>query len=109
MKKTVFFTMALMFMFTANTLFAENINHKPAADEATVPVENRLSEEEISRMTKRVEEIRDMDKSEMNAKDRKELRKELKEIKKDIKKSGNTIYISSGALILIIILLIILL
>ncbi len=110
MKKTVFFTMALMFMFTVNTLIAGNKDLKTGSEETgdAIKTENTLSEEEISLMTKRVEEIRDMDKSEMNSKERKELRKELREIKSDIKKSGGTVYISGGALILIIILVILL-
>ena len=59
-------------------------------------------------MTRRVEEIRDMDKTEMAAKEKHELRKELKAIKKNVRKDGGVIYLSAGTIVLIIILVILL-
>lgn len=110
MKKTTLSAFVMVFMMSATMAFAENTDLKPNAENSAAPVktENRLSENEISRLTKRAEEIRDMDKTEMNSKERKELRKELKEIKENVKKRGGTVYISGAALILIIILIIIL-
>ena len=109
MKTTFFFAIVMIFTLSATMAFAGNKDPKSDAEKSAVPVttENKLSDEEISHLTKRVEEIRDMDKSEMNAKDRKELRKELKEIKKNVKKGGG-IYIGGGTLILVIILIILL-
>lgn len=110
MKKTIFFVFIMIFTMTSAMAFAANTDAKTGDEKSAVPVktENKLSEEEITRLTKRVEEIRNMDKSEMNAKDRKELRKELKEIKENVKKSGGTVVISGLALVLIIILVILL-
>jgi peptidoglycan hydrolase CwlO-like protein len=110
MKKSIFFAIVMIFTMSATMAFAGNKDLKSDAEKSAVPVktENKLSEEEISRLTKRVEEIRDMDKSELNAKDRKELRKELKEIKENVKKNSGTIVISGLALVLIIILVILL-
>jgi peptidoglycan hydrolase CwlO-like protein len=110
MKKSIFFAIVMIFTMSATMAFAGNKDLKPDAEKSAVPVktENKLSEEEISRLTKRVEEIRDMDKSELNAKDRKELRKELKEIKENVKKNSGTVVISGLALVLIIILVILL-
>ncbi len=110
MKKVIFFVIVMIFTLSSAMVFAGTKDVKPEADKSAVPVktENKLSEEEISRLTKRVEEIRNMDKSELNAKDRKELRKELKEIKENVKKSGGTVVISGLALVLIIILVILL-
>ena len=71
--------------------------------------ENKLSEEELSRLTSRVEEIRDMDKSDLTVKEKKELRKELKEIKETVKANGGYIYIGAGTLLVIILLVILLL
>lgn len=108
MKKTIFFAIVMIFTLSATMAFAGNKDLKSNAEKSAVPLttENKLSEEEISRLTKRVEEIRDMDKSELEAKDRKELRKEVKEIKKNVKNSGGTIYIGGSALLLIILILI---
>ncbi|HKI88835.1 MAG TPA: hypothetical protein VKA38_07415 [Draconibacterium sp.] len=111
MKKAIFFVIVMIFTLSSAMAFASNKDVKPDAEKSAVPVktENKLSEAEISRLTKRVEEIRDMDKSELNAKDRKELRKELKGIKENVKKNSGTVVISGAALVLIIILIIILL
>ena len=70
--------------------------------------ENKLSEEEVNRLTRRVEEIRDMDKTVMTAKEKKEIRKELKGIKENVRRDNGAIYIGTGTLILIIILVILL-
>ena len=84
MKKSIFFAIVMIFTLSATMAFAGNTNLKPAGEEPAIPTktENNLSAEELSRMARRVEEIRDMDKSEMNSNDRKELRKELKETEK---------------------------
>ena len=65
--------------------------------------ENRVMENEISNMNKRLEEIRDMDISELSAKEKKELRKELKK-----KKKGGAIYIGGSTLLLVILLIVLL-
>ena len=90
---------------SATVVFAGNKGVKSTDPAKT---ENRLTEAEISLLTKRVEEIRAMDKSEMTVSERMELRKELKETKKNVKNSGGTIYIGGAALILIILLVILL-
>lgn len=110
MKKIISFAIVMILIMSTSVAFATTENTKSDSETAAVPVtENRLSEEEINTMRERVEEIRDMDKSEMNSKERKELRKEVKEIKKDIKKRGRAIYIGGASLLIIILLLIILL
>ena len=110
MKKIILFTFVIIFSLSATTAFAVNSGAKTASDKSAVPVktENKLSEEELSRLTRRVEEIRDMDKTNMTVKEKRELRKELKAIKENVKRDGTVIYISAGTLILIIILVIIL-
>ncbi|WP_319478824.1 hypothetical protein [uncultured Draconibacterium sp.] len=110
MKKAIFFVIVMILAMSSAMAFASPKDVKTDAEKSAVPVktENKLSEAEITRLTKRVEEIRDLDKSEMNTKERKELRKELKEIKKNVKNSGGTVVISGAALVLIIILIILL-
>ena len=104
MKKSLFFVFIMIFMLSAST-FAASVSKNP---ENLSKTENKLTAEEMSRLTRRVEEIRDMDKTEMAAKEKRELRKELKGIEKNIRKDSGAIYIGTGTLILIIILVILL-
>lgn len=61
-------------------------------------------------MLLRLDQINDMDKSNLSSSEKKELRNEVKTIKKSLRVSNNGgIYLSGGAVIIIIILLIILL
>lgn len=105
MKKTIFIAMLMIFTMGSMTTFA---NSKDLKSNAPVATENKLSAEEITRLTKRVEEIRDMDKSNMTVTEKRELKKELKTTKENVRKSGGVIYIGTGTLILIIILILLL-
>ncbi len=105
MKKTIFIALLTIFSLSASNVFAAA---KTSTSTASA-TENKLSEEEMSNYRNRVEEIRDMDKSELTSSEKKELRSELKDIKETMHRSGGYIYIGGGTLILIIILLIILL
>jgi hypothetical protein len=66
-------------------------------------------EETISRLTKRLEEIDAIDKKTLTKEEKKELRGEVKEIKKEMKRVGGGVYVSIGAALLVLILLLILL
>jgi len=57
----------------------------------------------------RLDEIKAMDKTNMSAADKKELRKEVKSIRKTLRYEHGGIYLSLGAIIIIVLLLIILL
>jgi hypothetical protein len=105
MKKIILFAIMFIFSLGAYSAFAATSDMK---DKLAVPEkkENKLSEEEISRLTKRVEEIRDMDKTNMTVKEKRELRKELKGIKENVKKDGGYVYIGTGTLLLIILIVI---
>jgi glucosamine 6-phosphate synthetase-like amidotransferase/phosphosugar isomerase protein len=95
-------------VLSAPTIFC-SASKTTTEEPATSPmVENKLTTEEASAMTKRVEEIRDMDKTDMTVSEKRELKKELKETKENIRKDGGYIYIGTGTLLLIIILLLIL-
>jgi len=110
MKKTFFYVIVLIFTMSSTFAFANKADRKSNSNNSAVPVatENKLSELEITRLTTRVEEIRNLDKSEMSLKEKGELKRELRDIKKNVEKSGGTIYIGGAALILIIILIILL-
>lgn len=104
MKKIIILAFMIVFTLSASVSFAgTGKTDKPAVSDKK---ENKMSEEEIARLTRRVEEIRSMDKSELTAKEKKELKKELKAIKKDV---GGSIYIGAGTLLVIILLAILLL
>ena len=68
-----------------------------------------ISETRIAQIQDRVDAIRAMKFSTLTSSDRKELRQELRGMKHELRSSDPVIYISAGALILIIILLILLL
>ena len=105
MKKTIFIAIMMIFTLGATTTFAAKNDSKSTTPVAT---ENKLSTEELSRMKNRVEEIRNMDKSNMTVTEKRELRKELKSTKENVRKNGEVIYIGGTTLLLIIILILIL-
>ncbi|CAN1560070.1 hypothetical protein MCETHM1_02596 [Flavobacteriaceae bacterium] len=82
-----------------------------ASEKNTEPVTSNPKEmpAEVKVMFERLKEIKAMDKSNLNAKEKKELRKEVREIKASLKASGNGVYLSIGAIIIIILLLILIL
>lgn len=76
--------------------------------------EKNMSKEEaqqvrVMEIKQRVEDIRAMDLSQLNATDRKAVKHELKDMKKELNQMGPIVIISAGALILIIILILLLL
>ncbi|MGB5417894.1 hypothetical protein [Algibacter sp.] len=84
-----------------NTVFA---TEKPASH---TTVKGDEIPEEIKALIDRLNIIKEMDKSTLSRVEKKELRKEVRAIKKTVKASGNGIYISSGAIIIILLLIII--
>lgn len=105
MKKITFSLMVIVLSLTAlpTAVFAgTNIPTASAAAPTEVPAE-------VQKMYDRLEEIKEMDKSEMTRAEKKELRKEVKAIKSELRSTGNGVYLSIGAIIIIILLLIILL
>jgi hypothetical protein len=64
---------------------------------------------EVEVIEARLEEIKEMDKSELTSVEKRELRKEVRTLKSDLKTLGGGIYISVGGAILIVLILILLL
>jgi hypothetical protein len=64
---------------------------------------------EAKTLVLRIDEINKMDKTNMKSSEKKALRKEVKSINNTLRDSGGYVYLSAGAVILIVILLIILL
>ena len=104
MKKTIFIALLAIFSLSAAPTFAAKSTSNATATEATT----KLTEEEISTYRARVEEIREMDKSEMSASEKKELKTELKDIKATMHKDGTYVYIGGSTLLIILILILIL-
>ena len=77
-------------------------NEKNPANRTEVPAE-------VKTMLNRLDEIKEMEKSNLNSSEKKELRKEVKTIKHNLRSSGQGIYLSVGAIIIIVLLLILLL
>lgn len=69
----------------------------------------KIEDPRAQALIQRLEVIKGMDKSELTGSEKKELRKEVKEIKKEMKASKNGIYLSVGAIIIVILLLILIL
>jgi hypothetical protein len=60
-------------------------------------------------ITKRIAEIKNIDRSQLSSQDRKKLRNELVEMKKEIKTTNGGVYLSVGAIIIILLILILIL
>jgi len=97
-------TISLSLFIQPHTLKA-SVN--PASTTIVAPT---LSEPELANtLLKRLYEIDKMDKSNLKPREKRELRKEVRSIKSQLRAVAGGVYISAGAVILIVILLIILL
>jgi len=107
MRKIIFFGILMIFTLTTTRTFAAKTDLKTATETTAVlaKTETKLSAEEEALLIKRVEEIRNMDKSGMNFSEKRELRKELRGIKENVRKNGTVIYISGGTILVIILIL----
>lgn len=96
-----------MLLLCSPTLLKAEAETATAATTVTVTAKSA----EISKMELRLTEIKAMDMKTLNSSEKKELRKEVRTIKSDIKAVNNSggVYISVGAAILIVLLLILLL
>ena len=100
MKKTKLYLMIMMLSLGAFTTAIAS-EKTPTTTPTEIPAE-------IQVMLNRLEEIKGMDKSDLKRADKKELRKEVRAINSEIRSSGNGIYISVGAIIIILLLIILL-
>lgn len=105
MKKFPLYLMMMVFSLSIfpQTSFASDKN-APANTAKTTEIPAK-----VKVMLNRLEEIKAMDKSDMKASEKKELRKEVRTIKAQLKASNNGVYLSVGAVIIIILLLILIL
>ena len=109
MKKSVIYLMAISLSLTFLPGIASGSNSS-----TTLPVESRKPVQpsdsaEANTLVLRLNEIKTIDKSSLNAAEKKSLRKEVKATEKKLNSLGGGVYLSVGAAILIIVLLIVLL
>ncbi|AFL84051.1 hypothetical protein Belba_1432 [Belliella baltica DSM 15883] len=102
MKKIAYF-LSIMFLFLAYAPIATASDTNKEKSELTVEEQERLDE-----INNRVEEIKAMDFADMSKAERKEVRNELKEMREEAKALGNGVYLSVGAIIIILLILILL-
>ncbi|MEO6538246.1 MAG: hypothetical protein ABIT07_07005 [Ferruginibacter sp.] len=80
------------------------------ATNVVVPaIENPSTDAHVQQLMTRLAEIRNMDKSSLSSTERKDLRKEVKAMKAEVRANRKGVYLSIGAAIIIVLLLIILL
>lgn len=105
MKKiTIVSTIVLMSL----AVFPHQIVAKSAEVVATT---NNASEApaDVQNLLHRLAEIKEIDKSSLNASEKKKLRTEVRAIKSSLSSTGNGIYLSLGAIVIIVLLLILIL
>ena len=106
MRKLAFYTLTICLLFTFTMTEVKAINSTP--NNTAIVAERPTESEEVQAMLNRLEEIKAMDMSALTSVERKALRKEVRAIKQEVK-AVNGIYLSIGALLIIVLLLILLL
>jgi hypothetical protein len=104
MKKTIIYGMIAV-LSLAMTPIASQARSNSSVTNSTTPVENPQAQALLSRL----EEIKTIDKTELTSHEKRALRKEVKSIKKELKTMNEGVYLSVGAIIIIVLLLILLL
>lgn len=99
-------------LITASLLFAFTPAQLNAAAEPTPihtePIE-KIQSEKAELLITRLNDIKKMDKSDLNFSEKRQLRKEARSIKAELKEIGGGVYISAGALLVAILLIVLLL
>jgi len=108
MKKITFVVMAMFLSLAFYPTISSAAVTKTAVT-STMVVAKPAETAETKALLKRLDQIDKMDKSNLKGTEKKALRKEVRSIKKQLEATGGYIYVSAGAIILIVILLIILL
>ena len=82
---------------------------EPQPVHTSIPAPQSAESIQANALLNRLNEIKDMDKSDLSATEKKVLRKEVRAIKKSLASSNDGVYLSVGAIIIIVLLLILLL
>ena len=95
-------SMLVVFLITIGTPVLATVN------ENVIPA-TETPDQKLERFNRRIEEIKTMDKSKLSKSEKKALKREVREIRDEAKALSGGFYISVGALLVIILLLILLL
>jgi hypothetical protein len=101
--------LCLMITCLSLTLIPLQLNAATKSEPTSVPAPKPVESPEVKALELRLNEINAMDKSKMKSAEKKTLRKEVKTINHKMHDIGGGVYLSAGAIILIVILLIVLL
>lgn len=86
------------------------LNALPGTPTATTPTSIPVESPQVQALTARLNEIKELDRSTMSSAEKKVLRKEVRSIKKELKEQASGgVYLSVGAILIIVLLLILLL
>lgn len=101
----------LIFHLTVVGLFLLTVSVPLQAKDkiGSVPINMEAEAAKAKVMLSRLDEINAIDKSTLNSAEKRQLRKEVKALKSNLNELGGGVYISVGAILLVIILLILLL
>jgi len=104
------FFMLLLLVVTTFAEAAPNSNDPIRSKKEVAAMTTTEKDARVAAIIKRVEEIKSMDKSNLSRTERKELKKELRSLNKEARVFGRGgIYLSLGAILIIILLLILIL
>ena len=106
MKKIVLCISTLLLLFT---LIPTQLKAVPDSEAPVKPSTEFVESVDAEILIARLAEIDAMDKSNLSSSEKKDLRKEVREIKSTLATLGGGVYLSVGALILVIVLLVLLL
>ncbi len=102
---TISFMMAFLFL-TCSPMSLKAIT---ASTIETIDPVKTAEQARVEALISRLNDIKELDKSDLTRVEKKELRQETRAIKKNLREIGQGVYLSAGAIIIIILLLILLL
>lgn len=100
-------TLLVFFLLTTGTMAMADSGNKSDGNKDKIEL-TEAQQERLVEMEARVEEIKAMDLMSMSKDERKDIREELKEMKAEARATGSGVYISVGAIIIILLILILL-
>ena len=106
MKKFMYYVLATGLLLPITTIQSNATTTDPPTTITIVKTEETA---EVKALLLRLNEIDTMDKSDLKSPEKKELRKEVRSIKTQLNEIGDGLYLSAGAIIIILLILIILL
>lgn len=102
-------TLSIMTALTLLSFMPNQLNAETTSNPTTISVNPTTEPIEVVAMRARLDEINALDKSNLSSGERKQLRKEVRSLKGQLREVNGGVYLSVGAVIIIVLLLILLL